>query len=133
MASPAEQRAFLAGVLAHSAALTALARQAPLLDQVPPPESVAERLTAFADDRRRSKLMASALDDADWPRYAAFGRLHNEVLGTNARHFSGRRGIANAYGPKGVNVQCEYLITGPIQGTGVCLFSDGAKYQMHFG
>ena len=65
--------------------------------------------------------------------YAAFGRLHNEVLGTNARSFSGRRGIANAYGPKGVNVQCEYLITGPIQGTGVCLFSDGAKYQMHFG
>lgn len=65
--------------------------------------------------------------------YAAFGRLHNEVLGTAARHPSGRRGIANAYGPKGVNVQCEYLITGPAQGTGVCLFSDGAKYQMHFG
>jgi len=64
--------------------------------------------------------------------YAAFGRLHNEVLGTNARQFSGRRGIANAYGPKGVNVQCEYLISGPSQGTGVCLFSDGAKYQMHF-
>lgn len=64
--------------------------------------------------------------------YAAFGRIHNEVLGTSARHFSGRRGIANAYGPKGVNVQCEYLISGPTLGTGVCLFSDGAKYQMHF-
>lgn len=65
--------------------------------------------------------------------YAAFGRIHNEVLGSSARHFSGRRGIANAYGAKGVNVQCEYLISGPTQGTGVCLFSDGAKYQMHFG
>jgi hypothetical protein len=65
--------------------------------------------------------------------YAAFGRVHNEVLGTAARHYSGRRGIANAYGSKGVNVQCEYLISGPTQGTGVCLFSDGAKYQMHFG
>lgn len=65
--------------------------------------------------------------------YAAFGRLHNEVLGSSARSFSGRRGIANAYGSKGVNVQCEYLISGPTQGTGVCLFSDGAKYQMHFG
>jgi hypothetical protein len=65
--------------------------------------------------------------------YAAFGRIHNEVLGTSVRHFSGRRGIANAYGSKGVNVQCEYLISGPTQGTGVCLFSDGAKYQMHFG
>jgi hypothetical protein len=30
-------------------------------------------------------------------------------------------------------VQCEYLITGPTMGTGACLFSDGAKYQMHFG
>ncbi len=55
------------------------------------------------------------------------------MLGTGARNFSGRRGIANAYGAKGVNVQCEYLISGPTQGTGVCLFSDGAKYQMHFG
>lgn len=64
--------------------------------------------------------------------YAAFGRVHNEVLGTAARHYSGRRGIANAYGPKGVNVQCEYLISGPVQGTGVCMFSDGARYQMHF-
>ena len=64
--------------------------------------------------------------------YAAFGRIHNEVLGTASRNFSGRRGIANAYGGKGVNVQCEYLITGPAMGTGVCQFSDGARYQMHF-
>ena len=65
--------------------------------------------------------------------YAAFGRLHNEVLGSASRNFSGRRGIANAFGSKGVNVQCEYLISEPTLGTGVCLFSDGAKYQMHFG
>jgi hypothetical protein len=24
-------------------------------------------------------------------------------------------------------------MTGPALGTGVCLFSDGAKYQLHFG
>ena len=65
--------------------------------------------------------------------YAAFGHLHNEVLGTAARNFSGRRGIANAFGSKGVNAQCEYLISGPALGTGVCQFSDGAKYRMHFG
>jgi len=65
--------------------------------------------------------------------YAAFGRIHNEVLGPTPRSFSGRRGIANAYGSKGVNAQCEYLLTGPGSGTGACLFSDGAKYQMHFG
>lgn len=65
--------------------------------------------------------------------YAAFGRIYNEVLGLNQRSFSGRRGIANAFGAKGVNAQCEYLITGPTMGTGACQFSDGAKYQMHFG
>jgi hypothetical protein len=68
--------------------------------------------------------------------YAAFGRIHDEVLGRPIggaqRSFSGRRGVANAYGSKGVNAQCEYLITGPGMGTGACLFSDGAKYQMHF-
>lgn len=66
--------------------------------------------------------------------YAAYGRVHQEVLGAHPqRGYSGRRGIANAYGTKGVSVQCEYLITGPTLGTGACLFSDGAKYQMHFG
>jgi len=65
--------------------------------------------------------------------YAAFGRIHSEVLGTSPRGFAGRRGIANAFGAKGVSVQCEYQITGPAMGTGACQFSDGAKYQMHFG
>ena len=65
--------------------------------------------------------------------YTAFGRIHNEVLGHSPRSFNGRRGIANAFGAKGVNVQCEYVVTGPTMGTGVCQFSDGAKYQMHFG
>jgi hypothetical protein len=45
----------------------------------------------------------------------------------------GRRGIANAYSARGVNAQCEYVLNGPSQGTGACLFSDGARYQLHFG
>jgi hypothetical protein len=67
------------------------------------------------------------------PAYGGFGRVHDQVLGTAPRSFGGQRGIANAYGPRGVNAQCEYLITSPSQGTGVCLFSDGARYQLHFG
>jgi len=66
--------------------------------------------------------------------YTAFGRIHAEVLGATApRSYTGRRGIANAYGARGVSVQCEYVLTGPALGTGVCQFSDGARYQMHFG
>jgi hypothetical protein len=66
--------------------------------------------------------------------YAAFGRVHDEVLGPSRRSYTGGvRGIANGYGSRGVNAQCEYVITGAGIGTGVCLFSDGARYQMHFG
>ena len=65
--------------------------------------------------------------------YGGFGRIHAEVLGSAPRPSGGQRGIANAFGAKGVNAQCEYVITGPALGTGVCLFSDGATYQLHFG
>ncbi|MDQ6684118.1 MAG: hypothetical protein M3Z16_03245 [Pseudomonadota bacterium] len=65
--------------------------------------------------------------------YASFGHVHSAVLGAAPRAFSGRRGIANAHGSRGVNAQCEYLLTGPSSGTGVCAFSDGANFQMHFG
>jgi hypothetical protein len=65
--------------------------------------------------------------------YGGFGRVHEQVLGASPRPLGGQRGIANAYGARGVNAQCEYLITSPSQGTGVCLFSDGARYQLHFG
>lgn len=65
--------------------------------------------------------------------YAAYGRIHAEALGAASRGYSGRRGIANAVGAKGISVQCEYQITGAAMGTGACVFSDGAKYQMHFG
>jgi hypothetical protein len=51
---------------------------------------------------------------------------------TPPRGFGGRRGIANAFGAKGVSVQCEYQIVGSM-GTGACRLSDGARYQMHFG
>lgn len=64
--------------------------------------------------------------------YPGFGRIHSQVLGGDARSNSGRRGVANAFGANGVSAQCEYIITGPTIGTGACLFSDGAKYQMHF-
>ena len=65
--------------------------------------------------------------------HVGFGRIHREVLGLAAVTVQGRRGIANAFGARGVNAQCEYVLSGPSQGTGACLFSDGARYQLHFG
>lgn len=66
---------------------------------------------------------ANRVDAAD----TGFGRIHSEVLGTLPRSSSGQRGSANAFGAKGVNAECESVITGPALGTGLCLFSDGAK------
>ena len=65
--------------------------------------------------------------------YPGFGIVHQQVLGASPRSSGGRRGIANAHGARGVNAQCEYVLTGQGTGTGVCQFSDGAHYQMHFG
>ena len=65
--------------------------------------------------------------------HPGFGRIHREVLGVTTVTVQGRRGIANAFGARGVNAQCEYVLSGPSQGTGACLFSDGARYQIHFG
>jgi len=65
--------------------------------------------------------------------HPGFGIVHQQVLGASPRTVSGRRGIANAHGSRGVNAQCEYVLTGSGTGTGVCQFSDGAHYQMHFG
>ncbi len=65
--------------------------------------------------------------------YASFGRVHEEVFGASRREFTGRRGVANAHGGGGLGARCEYVITGPTMGTGACVFSDGAKYQLHFG
>ena len=65
--------------------------------------------------------------------HVGFGRIHREVLGLAAVTAQGRRGVANAFGARGINAQCEYVLSGPSQGTGACLFSDGARYQLHFG
>lgn len=42
-------------------------------------------------------------------------------------------GIANASGPRGAYVRCSYRMINASQGTGECLFSDGAKFQLHLG
>lgn len=44
-----------------------------------------------------------------------------------------RSGVANASGPRGTYVRCNYRMNSVTQGTGECLFSDGARFQMHVG
>ncbi len=64
--------------------------------------------------------------------YPGFGAVHRAVYGQG--HMPrGQRGIASAAGAQGSYVNCEYALSAPNQGTGACLFSNGAKYQLHFG
>ena len=64
--------------------------------------------------------------------YPGFGKVHREVYGEGQMP-SGQRGIASASGNRGTYVNCEYALTASNRGTGACLFSNGARYQLHFG
>jgi len=58
-----------------------------------------------------------------------------EVLTGEATRVSGddRRGVANAYGPRGTYMSCDYKMNSPYQGAGKCTMSTGAQYEVHLG
>jgi len=66
--------------------------------------------------------------------FPGFGRLIADTLGDAPTNASGaQRGIANAYGTRGSYANCEYVLSSASAGTGACLFSNGARFQLHFG
>lgn len=58
-----------------------------------------------------------------------------EMLVGEATRVSGddRKGVASAWGPSGSFMSCEYQMSAPVRGAGTCIFSDGARYQVHVG
>jgi hypothetical protein len=58
-----------------------------------------------------------------------------ELLAGEATRVSGeeRKGVASAYGQRGTYARCEYQMSTPSQGAGMCTFSNGAQYQVHIG
>lgn len=65
--------------------------------------------------------------------YPGFGNIHRQVYGDGRMPTVGRRGIANAAGARGTYMNCEYVLTTAARGTGACVVSNGARYQIHFG
>ena len=66
--------------------------------------------------------------------HPGYGRVLQQVYGSAPRSVSGyRKGIASAAGARGSFVNCEYALNGSALGTGACMFSNGAKYQLYFG
>ena len=79
-------------------------------------------------------MLTATVVDKHGGRGAFSVSYQGDILqGEATRVEGGQRGVANGFGAKGVNAQCDYVITGPGIGTGACVFSDGAHYQMHFG
>ena len=64
--------------------------------------------------------------------YPGFGNVHRQVYG-DGRMPAGQRGIASATSSQGTFANCEYVLSAAARGTGVCVFSNGAQYQIHFG
>jgi hypothetical protein len=44
-----------------------------------------------------------------------------------------RKGVASAYSQGGSYMSCEYQMSSPYQGAGMCTFSNGARYRVHIG
>jgi hypothetical protein len=66
--------------------------------------------------------------------HPGFGSVYEKVLRTPVRTSPGQpKGIANATGQRGTWVNCEYVLERNGRGTGACLMSNGAAYQIHFG
>jgi hypothetical protein len=59
-------------------------------------------------------------------------QYRGDVLSGEATRVSGdeRKGVA---GLNGSFMSCEYQMSSPYQGAGICNFSDGARYQVHLG
>jgi hypothetical protein len=58
-----------------------------------------------------------------------------ELLSGEATRVSGdeRKGVASAYSQGGSYMSCEYQMSSPYQGAGMCTFSNGARYRVHIG
>ncbi len=66
--------------------------------------------------------------------HPGFGTVYEKVLKSPIRTQSGQpKGIANATGSRGTWVNCEYVLERGGRGTGACVMSNGATYQIHFG
>ncbi len=84
--------------------------------------------------QRAGMLNAVIVDNQNGRGTISLGYLGETLQGEATRvEGPGRRGLANATGPRGVSAMCHYQLSGTSMGTGSCRFTDGAEYRLHFG
>jgi hypothetical protein len=98
------------------------------------PQTITARLYPLNELANRAGMLTATVVDKHGGRGSFSVSYQGDLLqGEATRAEGGQRGVANAFSAKGLNAQCDYVITGPGIGTGACVFSDGAHFQMHFG
>lgn len=116
-----------------STATTVVVQPAPGATSAPIAHSWTVRLYPLnAEASKSGVLLAQVMDRLDG-RGSFSLNYRGETLQGESTRVAGQRGLANAAAPSGLSAQCEYQITGARIGTGSCQFSDGARWQMHFG
>lgn len=104
----------------------------PLPVAPPSPTTWSVRLYPLNDGANQIGMLNAIVVDHHSGRGTFSVNYRGETLQGEATRGAGNRGVANAYGGRGVSAQCEYTISAARRGTGQCQFSDGARYQMHF-
>jgi hypothetical protein len=100
----------------------------------PTPVTLHARLYPLNDAAGKMGALSAVVSDNTQGHGTFSLTVAGEALqGEASRASGGQRGIASAAGTRGTYVNCEYALTGVNRGTGSCLFSNGAKYQLHFG
>lgn len=102
----------------------------------PPPVVYTARLYPSNDIAARNGIIAgSVTSPQDGKGVFTIAYAGDTLSGEATRTTAGtvHSGVANASEPRGTFVRCNYRMNNASQGTGECLFSDGARFQMHVG
>jgi hypothetical protein len=101
----------------------------------PPPAMLRALLYPANDIATQTGMIAGTVANFMNGRGRFQMNYRGELLVGEATRVDGdeRRGIANAYGPAGTYMSCDYRMTSPYQGAGTCTVSTGAQYSVHLG
>ena len=108
---------------------------APATPAGPMPAALNVRLYPANDLANQTGVLTGTVTNMMTGRGRFQFNYQGELLAGEATRVSGdeRKGVANAYGPRGTYASCEYQMHTSTQGAGLCNFSNGAKYQVHIG
>jgi len=112
-----------------------VAATAPIVAGGPPPTVLQARLYPVNELATQTGMISGTVTNMMTGKGRFQMEYRGELLTGEATRVSGddRRGVANAYGPRGTYMNCEYRMSTPYQGAGTCTMSTGAQYQVHLG